>query len=540
MISVREATGRDVPAIQEIFLATYGMDYSDPRYYDESLLIRLVYSESSLMLVAEDTKIGRLVGTASVDLEVGAYSDLVGEFGRLAVHPDARHQGVGRLLMTERIRRVQDRLQVGIVDARAAHPYSLKIAEAQQFAVVGFLPLVWRVRERESLVQLVRYFGNALELRRNHPRIIPEVSPLAQMALENGSLVPDLIVDEHAPAYPPGGKFEAQELTTEGYAALLRIERGRVHRREIFGPVRLHYGFFKLQARRSHYLIAREDRRIAGAVGFMHDPVDKTVRIFELIALEDPVVRFLLANLERACREDWGTCCIEVDVSAYAPRMQRTLGELGFLPVSYLPAMVFDQVERLDIVKMIRLLIPPEISTEGLTPKAREAAELVLRRFRSRSVLPRIAEAVRDLSLFAGLDTEQVQRLAGTCTLAAFEPGQDVFRAEHPGREMYLVLRGEVEISTPRCSSPIGVVRTGECLGEISLLTEAAHSATATALTHAEMAVLSHRDLTELIRLRPDIGLHIYRNLAAGLGKKLKRSGASSSETDGSTATDMA
>src|SRR5262249_49802948 len=67
MITVREATGRDVPAIREIFLATYGTDYSDARYYDESLLTRLVYSEGSLMLVAEDTTVGRVVGTASVE-----------------------------------------------------------------------------------------------------------------------------------------------------------------------------------------------------------------------------------------------------------------------------------------------------------------------------------------------------------------------------------------------------------------------------------------------------------------------------------------
>jgi hypothetical protein len=98
--------------------------------------------------------------------------------------------------------------------------------------------------------------------------VIPEIGPLAHLALEHCSVIPDVIVDERAPAYPPGGKFEAQDLTTEGYAALLRIERGRVHNREIFGPVRLHYGFFKLQARSSHYLIAREQGSVAGAIGF--------------------------------------------------------------------------------------------------------------------------------------------------------------------------------------------------------------------------------------------------------------------------------
>jgi CRP-like cAMP-binding protein len=427
--------------------------------------------------------------------------------------------------MAERVRRVQDRLQVGIVEARISQPYSLKIAESHQFAVVGFLPLIWSVQERESLVQLVRFFGNALELRKARPRVIPEVSPLAHMALENCALTADVVVGEHDLAYPPGGKFEVQELTTEGYAPLLRIERGRVRRREIFGPVRLHYGFFKLQSRRSHYLIAREDERIAGAVGFMHNPVERTVRIFELIAVHDEVIRFLLANLERSCREEWGVCCIDVEVSAYAPRMQRTLVELGFLPVAYLPALVFHEIERLDVVRMIRLLVLPEVPTEGLTATASRMADLVLRRFRSRSVLPRIAETVRDLSLFAGLDVEQVERLAGVCAWQRFEAGEVIFRALESGREMYVVLAGEVDIAASESSKPVGVVRQGESLGETCLLTGANHSATAAARTGVEVAVLSHRDLTELIRLRPDIGLALYRNLAAGLGEKLKRSG---------------
>src|SRR5579872_6642416 len=169
MIAVREATGRDVAAIREIFLATYGTDYTDPRYYDDALLTRLVYSDDSVLLVAEDNETGTVVGTASVDLEVGAHSDLVGEFCRLAVHPAYRQRGVGKLLLSERLRRVQDRLQVGLVEARLTHPYTLRIAEAQQFAVVGFLPERWRMRERESLALLVRYFGDALELRDNHP-----------------------------------------------------------------------------------------------------------------------------------------------------------------------------------------------------------------------------------------------------------------------------------------------------------------------------------------------------------------------------------
>lgn len=534
MINIREAEGRDVAAIRDIFLATYGTAYTDPRYYDDSLLTRLVYSNESLLLVAEDSDTREVVGTASVDLEVGAHSDLVGEFCRLAVHPRWRHRGVGKLLLSERLRRVEDRLQVGLIEARVREPYSARIAQAHQFAPVGFLPERWRLRQRESLALLIRYFGAALTLRHNHPRIIPEVHPLAHMALNNCGLPFDAIVNEDAPAYPPGGKFELQELTTEGYAALLRIERGRVHHREIFGPSRLHYGIFKLQARGSRYLIAHEEGRIAGAVGFTLDPVGKAVRIFELIALHDEVPRFLLAELESLCREKWDSI-IEVDVSAHAPRMQRTLLELGFLPVAYLPALVFYHVERLDVVKMLRLLSPPDVQLEGLSPSCTAVAELVLRLFRNRTVLPRIANAVQGLPLFAGLTAEQVTRLAGVCRVATFEAGEAIFHQNDSGGQMYVVLAGEVAITLAGATTTVGLVRGGECLGELSLLAGAVHSATATTRTPVEVAVLGHHHLTELIRLRPDIGLHIYRNLAMGLAEKLKRLDSSfvSSRKDG-------
>jgi len=234
------------------------------------------------------------------------------------------------------------------------------------------------------------------------------------------------------------------------------------------------------------------------------------------------VIRFLLSDLERTCREKWD-CLIEVDVSAQSPRMQRTLIELGFLPVAYLPALVFHEVERLDVVKMVRLLTAPQVRTDGLTPSCKAVAELVLRHFRNQAVLPRIAKAVYDLPLFAGLNAEQIARLAGVCGVTAFEPGETVFREGEAGNQTHVVLQGEVMIAVAVSAAPVGVVRTGECLGEMSLLTAGAHSATATALTRVETAVLRHQDLAELIRLRPDIGLHIYRNLAVGVGEKLRR-----------------
>ncbi len=525
MIRVREAREEDVGQIREIFLAVYGTDYPHRELYDELWLKRSVFTDDALILVAEDTDSGRVIGTASVLFDFGAHSDLVGEFGRLAVHPDYRRMQVGKLLMDRRLEAIRNRLHVGLVVARTVHPYAQRISLAQGFIATGFLPLKHLFRHRESFALLARYFGDALALRRNNPRIIPEVHTLANLVMNQPALTPDFIVDEDSASYPSGGDYHLEQMQAEGYPALLRIERGRVRNREIFGPMRLDYGFFKLQSRQTNYFLARAGGQVVGAVGYTMDPVEHTVRVFELIALADDVVRFLLAELERKCREDMAIEYIEIDVSAYAPRMQRTLLELNFLPVAYVPAMVFYQVERLDIVKMVRLNALQDLGPLGLTEPVQAIADVVMRGFSTCVLAPRMAQAIREVPLFHGMNTEQATRLAGVCAVKNIQAGERLFTKHEPADRLYLVLHGRLAISGASSSDIIGSIHTGETCGEVSLLSARPHSATARAMNNLEVAELHRRDLEELIRRRPDIGVIIYRNLAVGLGDKLLRSG---------------
>jgi len=518
MIEIRAAQESDVPQIRELYTAVYGQDYSHPQYYDLQQIKKMVYADDIILLVAEQG--GRVVGTASALLEVGAHSDLLGQMGRLAVHPDARNQGVGRLLMEGRLQRLEDRLHLALVEPRMVHPFAQKIALSHGFVPVGFQPLKLLLERRESLLACVRYFGEALQLRRRFPRVVAEIYPLAELALHNCALECDAVVRDVAAPYPHERDFELDELTAEGYTNLLHIQRGRVRRREIFGPVRLHHGLFNIRARQSNYLLARELGRIVGAVGFTVDRVERTLRIFELISQDDRPVVFLLCELERSCGRRWEVDYIEADVSAFAPHMQRTLLELGYLPTAYVPAMVFHQVERLDGIRMVRLLVPPQAEDLKYTPEARPVVELVQQGFMQQRVVPGVSEALPKLALFTGLDQRQAQHLACRCTLASFSPGQELFSRRQPGDAMYLILEGEVLVA----GGAAGEQRTagpGECLGEISMLRQTPHSVTATARTRVAAAVLSHTEVEKIARLRPDIGVVIYRNLAVGLGGKL-------------------
>lgn len=127
--------------------------------------------------------------------------------------------------------------------------------------------------------------------------------------------------------------------------------------------------------------------------------------------------------------------------------------------------------------------------------------------------------------MFHGMNTEQATRLAGVCTVREIRAGERLFAQHDPADRLYLVLRGQVAISGGSPPVMIGTVCAGETCGEVSLLSSRPHSATATAEGLVEAAELLHRDLADLIRRRPDIGVIIYRNVAVGLGDKLLRSG---------------
>ena len=482
----------------------------------------MILGDDALMLVAEDED--RICGTASVVFDIGAYSDLIGEFGRLAVRPESRGRGVGSLLMRERLSRVGDRLHVALVEGRVDRPPSTKISLHHGFAPVGFLPMKLRFGERrESAALMVRHFGTALDLRRNHPRVIPEADRVASAAMENVGLAPDHILDEEAAPYPEGGEYAVQEWTTEGYSELLRIERGRIRKREIFGPLRLHYGVFRLQAQDSSYLIARDAHgRIAGAIGYAYDRLEDHVRVFELIAPRDDSVRFLVRELERRAVEDMGVVTVEIDVSAHATRMQRTLLELGFVPAGYVPAMAFHRVERLDIVKMVRILAPLDPGPVEVEEPVRTMHRIVLGAFERREVAPRIEAAIDRIDLFDRLGPEQARRLARLCVPDAFADGERMFGPAEEPDEMWLVLEGTVSISVPG-HGEVGRVAAGECVGEVALLTGEPHTADAIAVGEVEAASIRRDELLGLVRRRPDIGVVLYRNLALGLGAKLWR-----------------
>ena len=518
-VAIRPAEDGDVESIQALFHQTYGDRYSHPEFVSAAYLRKMIYSDNSLVLVGESPT-GEVVATASVVIDVGAYSDLVGEFGRLVVHPRMRGKHIGHLLMTERIHHVEPYLHIGFCDNRVAHTRSQQISLSHGFAPIGFLP----IHNGEAVALFVKHFGDGLKLRRNHPRVAPQVYGLAQRALRSCGIEADAIVDEMSPPYPLDESFELEEMGAKGYASLLRFERGRVKHPEILGPARLHFGLRALEAHNTSYLLARKGGQLVGAVGYAHDArLDHAVRIFELVCVDEDPVRVLLKELMRRSREEWRVDYVEVDVNAHAPRMQKTLLELGFVPVSYLPAAVFHHVERLDTVRMQRFYVPVKTTGHHLIPEAEPVFEMVIRSLDTREIRPKLVRLLPNTRIGQALNREQVARLSTLFETVRFADGETIIeRGERDGR-LYIVLSGSARVFAGSPPEEVGSVNEGELLGEVSLLRKTPHSATVIADGPVEAATVSHQDLNRLLERRSDIGVILFRNLATGLSAKLSR-----------------
>ena len=518
-IQVRHVTESDLPAVRDLFYRSYGEDYPYKEFYDDEWLKRSIYQDSYLFLLAEVNN--EVLGTASVYFEVGAYSDLCGEFGRLAVDPNGRGQGVGSALMEARLEFANHRLHFGLSECRTAHPYAQLISEKYGLRPIGFLPQKVLLNQRESLVMMAKLFGPAQELRSNNPRVIPEVYFLAQLALENMGLRNDLIVIEDAEGYAIGTDFQVEELSESVLPYLLRIERGRLSRRQVFGNLQLSYGLFLLESRNSRYLVAREGDTIVGAIGFTFDSIGRSIKVLELIDLRNDIAGFLLKELDTWAKAVYKAEYIEITVSAYWPNIQRTLSNLGFVPVAYCPSFVFHEVERLDTIKMAKVYVPLDIDEVILTDSSHELFELVRKGFEEKRLGIAVNEATRQMPIFSGLEEGELAKIAGLCRVTSYEEGDVVLHAGARSQAFYMVMEGKMDILSADHNMLVGHVQPGDFLGEISLVAQKPHNATAVAATPIQLIALNHGDFENLISRYPRIGVKVMRNIAISLGQKL-------------------
>ncbi len=519
MPTVREATDNDVDQLRDLFARVYGDDYPFPGFYDTQWLKKSVYDDNTLFLVAEEK--GKILATGSVILNAGGLNDLAGEIGRLVAAPSRAARGAAMEVVKGLLSRIERKVVFAFSETRTVHPGAQRLAEKFGWAPVGFEPLKYQLAERESMVMYAELQPMAKELRRNNPRVIPEIATLAQTALSHTGLPVDVIVEDEHDGYPTGQGYFIERLQEQGVTPILRIERGRVASREVFGNFSLAHGFFNISNNNTHYLVAREGEAVLGAVGFTWDPIDSKIRIFELIEFDDAVKGHLLAKVDQFAREEFGAAYQEVDVSAYSTKIQRTLERLGFVAVAYCPSMVFDNVERLDVVRMAKINIRYELGRMRLREGPERIRRIVERGLEDRLLGMEISAATRGVEIFRGLPDGDLYHLARISRLAHYDAGAHLIREGDDTDRIYILVDGEARAMSK--GRVLATLQPGVIFGEMGLVEQGKRSADVVLTAPSRVIQIEIGRLGRLMESHPRLGYVVMQNLARSLSNKLRQ-----------------
>jgi CRP-like cAMP-binding protein len=129
------------------------------------------------------------------------------------------------------------------------------------------------------------------------------------------------------------------------------------------------------------------------------------------------------------------------------------------------------------------------------------------------------------VDIFEGLTEEELRRVAAICREAKYAKGQIVTSQGEEGDEMFIVRDGLVEVTVGEAGEgPRTVVNlgTGQVVGEMALVDRGPRSATVRCVTDATLNVIERDAFENLCQSSAQIGMVVYRNLAADLSFKLR------------------
>jgi len=134
-------------------------------------------------------------------------------------------------------------------------------------------------------------------------------------------------------------------------------------------------------------------------------------------------------------------------------------------------------------------------------------------------------ERLREVGLFGGLNDAALEGLATAHEVVEASPGDSVFREGEPGREMFIVLEGEIELfrDVRGAETHVASVSRNDWFGEMSMLDILPRPTTARVVTTARLLRLTAHDLDVLYRRDPKAYTLLVLNIAREMSRRLRR-----------------
>ena len=121
-------------------------------------------------------------------------------------------------------------------------------------------------------------------------------------------------------------------------------------------------------------------------------------------------------------------------------------------------------------------------------------------------------QALRRAPLFEGLSKRELTELARMTEDMDFEPGKVLCREGEIGREFFVIVDGEAEVT--RGGKRVNTIGPADFFGEIALVEDTRRTATVTAMTPLRAFVLTSRSFNRLLETAPAVERKVLRALA--------------------------
>ena len=135
-----------------------------------------------------------------------------------------------------------------------------------------------------------------------------------------------------------------------------------------------------------------------------------------------------------------------------------------------------------------------------------------------------LVSLLKSVAVFEGLSDAELERVARICREARYRKGDVITAQGQPGHELFVVCEGMVEVNIGAGGGARSVVNlgTGQVVGEMALVDGGPRSATVRCVADTFVYVIERDAFERLCDADHQIGLVVYRNLAADLSFKLR------------------
>jgi CRP-like cAMP-binding protein len=124
-------------------------------------------------------------------------------------------------------------------------------------------------------------------------------------------------------------------------------------------------------------------------------------------------------------------------------------------------------------------------------------------------------ELLSKVQMFSSLNKRELGLIARSADVVTVKPGTEIVTQGTSGHEFYLVVSGQATVR--RNGRKIATLGPGQYFGELALLDRGPRSATVTAETDVELAIISQREFLAVLNQVPAVAYKLLVSMASRL-----------------------